>query len=284
MTLFQHTSLLHVIDARTFETEDIIRIPVVEREVSHLAPSRAPSISPASSDAFHLSTTPHPRQNSQPARAIQSIYVNSFPNGPLATRRHPHRSLRRRDGEDGENYNYGDILGLPLGENAVQENIREAFSRRAVRAYLVHRTDVYSQPAMRDTASPHFHGNNDVDVDPREDPDSMDVDEPETDCISRAPSRSSSPPPSIHLPLQTSPTPSRSTALGRYTRTRHMPHSNRRTRANPVSEQVPNPDLDIAGTCFDPQGGMIYVATTDNISEWAIRGADKRWWVRNAWA
>lgn len=280
-----------MIDARTFETEDIIRIPVVEREVSRLISSRPPSISSAPSDAAHLSATPYTRQTAPPPRAIrtqeESFYVNSFPNsGPLSTRRHPHRILRRRDGDDSEDYNYGDILDLPLGDSAVQENIREAFSRRAVRAYLAHRADMYPQPATRGTASPHLYGNNDVDGDGREDVDSMDVDEPETDCISRAPSRSSSPPPSIHLPLQTSPSPSRSTALGRYSNARHSPHPSRRTttRANLVAEQIEKPDLDIAGTCFDPQGGMIYVATTDSVSEWAVRGADKRWWGRNAWA
>ncbi|KAH0833191.1 hypothetical protein J3R83DRAFT_12220 [Lanmaoa asiatica] len=285
MTFTEHTSLLHVIDARTFETEDIIRIPnVIGREVSRLTSSCPLSISPAS-DATHLSATPPIRQIAQPPRAIrtleESFHANSFPNsGPLSTRRPPHRILRRRDGEEGEDYSYGDVLGLsPVEDSAVQENIREAFSRRAVRAYLAHRADIYPQPAMRGTASPHVYGSNDVDGDGG-DVNSMDVDEPETDCISRAPSRSSSPPPSIHLPLQTSPSPSRSTAPARYSNTRRSPHASRRTatRANFVAEQVQNPDLDIAGTCFDPLGGMIYVATTDSVSEWAVGGADKRWW------
>lgn len=248
------------------------------------------SIFPASSDTTHLSATPSIRQVAPP-RAIRTLeegfHVNSFSNSaPLATRRPSHRILRRRDGEDGGNYSYGDVLGLPPhGDSAVQENIREAFSRRAVRAYLAHRPDVYPQPTSRGTASPPVYGNNDVDGDGG-DVDSMDVDEPETDCVSRAPSRSSSPPPSIHLPLQTSASASRSTALARYSNSRHSPHASRRTtaRANFVAEQIQNADLDIAGTCFDPRGGMIYVATTDSVSEWAVRGADKRWWGRNAWA
>lgn len=262
------------------------------RDASRLTSSCPSSISPPQSDATHLSATPHIRQNAQPPRAIrtveESFHVNSLPNsGPLATRRPPHRTLRRRDGEDGEDYGHGDVLGLPpYGDSAVQENIREAFSRRAVRAYLAHRTDFYSQAVPRSSAIPHVYGNNDVDGDGGGEADSMDVDEPETECISRAPSRSSSPPPSIHLPLQTSPTPSRSTALARYSNNRHSPHASRRTttRANFVAEQIQNPDLDIAGTCFDPRGGMIYVATTDSVSEWAVRGADKRWWGRDAWA
>ncbi|KAJ3732424.1 hypothetical protein DFJ43DRAFT_1025037 [Lentinula guzmanii] len=39
-----------------------------------------------------------------------------------------------------------------------------------------------------------------------------------------------------------------------------------------------DPDLDIAGTCFDPTGGYIYVATTEGVIEWNVRGSDKRWW------
>ncbi|KAF8558135.1 hypothetical protein OG21DRAFT_1475094 [Imleria badia] len=289
MAFTEHTSLLHVIDARTFETEDIIRIPnVAGREVSRLTSPRPLSISPPSD----VSATPPVGRIAQPPRAIrtleESFHVNSFPNsGALSTRRVLHRIPRRRDGEDGEDYGYGDVHGLSsFGDSTVQENIREAFSRRAVRAYLAHRADIYPQAVVRGTASPHVYGNNDVDGDGREDADSMDVDEPETDCISRAPSRSSSPPPSIHLALHTSPSPSRSTAPGRYSNSRHSPHANRRTgtRVNSVAEQLQNPDLDIAGTCFDPHGGRIYVATTDSVSEWAVRGADKRWWGCNAWA
>jgi len=294
MTFTEHTSLLHVIDARTFETEEIIRVPnVAGREASRLTSSHPLSMSPAPSNATHISATSPPRQAAQPPRVIrtleESFRINSFPNSvPFSTRRPSHRILQRRDGEDGEDHNYEEILALPLGDSVVQENVREAFSRprRAVRPYLSHRADIYPQSSARGTANLHVHGNHDLDGDGREDVDSMDVDEPETDCISRAPSRPSSPSPSIHLPLQVSPSPSRGTALARYTNTRHSPHPGRRTttRTNPVVEQIQNPDLDIAGTCFDPQGGMIYVATTDSVSEWAVRGADKRWWGCNAWA
>ncbi|KAF8134902.1 hypothetical protein EV363DRAFT_1160252 [Boletus edulis] len=289
MTFTEHTNLLHVVDARTFETEDIIRIPnIKEREVSRLT-SHPLSISPAPSDATHPSAIAPIRQFSQTPRAIRTVeenfHVNTFANsGVLTTRRPSHRIARRRDGEDGEGYGNGDVLGLPPhGDNTVQENIREAFSRRTVRGYFAHRTDIYPQAAMRGVASPHGYGNNDVDGDGREDVDGMDVDEPETDCISHAPSRSSSPPPSVHLPLHTSPSLSRSTALARFSNARHSPHSSRRTTAK-MAEQLENPDLDIAGTCFDPHGGMIYVATTDSVSEWAVRGANKRWWGCNAWA
>lgn len=272
-----------MIDARTFETEDIIRIPsAVGREASCPTSPHPLLASPTPSD---VTATPPVRQVSQLPRVIrtseESFRASPFSNGgPLTSRRPPHRMQRRRDGEDVEDYSYGNVPGLPhLGDNTVQENIREAFSRRAVRTYLAHRGDIYPHAVIRGAASPY--GNNEVDGDGREDVDGMDVDEPEADCISRAPSRSSSPPPSAHLALHTSPSPSRNTALARYTRL--SPHVGRRPRVNFMADQLPNPDLDIAGTCFDPHGGMVYVATTDSISEWAVRGADKRWWGYSTW-
>ena len=43
-------------------------------------------------------------------------------------------------------------------------------------------------------------------------------------------------------------------------------------------------DLDIAGVCFDPSGGRVYVATTKSVAEWNVRGAEKRWWSGDEWA
>jgi len=43
-------------------------------------------------------------------------------------------------------------------------------------------------------------------------------------------------------------------------------------------------DLDLAGLCFDPSGGFLYVASTDGVAEWSVRGAEKRWWSEARWA
>ncbi|EIN09948.1 hypothetical protein PUNSTDRAFT_133719 [Punctularia strigosozonata HHB-11173 SS5] len=43
------------------------------------------------------------------------------------------------------------------------------------------------------------------------------------------------------------------------------------------------PRLDLAGICFDPSGKYVYAASTQGISEWVIRGAEKRWWNDAAW-
>lgn len=42
--------------------------------------------------------------------------------------------------------------------------------------------------------------------------------------------------------------------------------------------------LDLAGTCFDPSGRWVYVASTGGIVEWSVRGAEKTWWDEGAWA
>lgn len=43
-------------------------------------------------------------------------------------------------------------------------------------------------------------------------------------------------------------------------------------------------DQDLAGTCFDPSGEYIYVATTGGIAEWKVRGAEQRWWSEASFA
>jgi hypothetical protein len=104
------------------------------------------------------------------------------------------------------------------------------------------------------------------------DGESMEVDELETDCISsHTPSRSSSPSPSTHIPLQFSPPPSR--VVQRHHQMRH--HRRQITRKE---------DLDLAGMCFDPSGAFIYVASVDGVAEWSVRGAEKRWWCGSGWA
>ncbi|KAG1840734.1 WD40-repeat-containing domain protein [Suillus subalutaceus] len=52
-------------------------------------------------------------------------------------------------------------------------------------------------------------------------------------------------------------------------------------RAGTVAEHE---DVDIAGTCFDPTGGFLYVASTAGVAEWAVRGSEKRWWGSGQWA
>lgn len=103
---------------------------------------------------------------------------------------------------------------------------------------------------------------------------SMEVDELESDCIdSHTPSRTTSPAPapSTHIPLQVSSSPVRVVP----------PQQQPRLQRRPT---IRKDDLDIAGLCFDPSGGFIYVASVDGVAEWSIRGAEKRWWSDSQWA
>lgn len=103
------------------------------------------------------------------------------------------------------------------------------------------------------------------------DEDWMEVDELESDCASsHTPSRSSSPSPSTHIPLQISPSPLHNV---------HRYHQGRRRRTI-----TPKEDSDLAGTCFDPTGAFIYVASVDGVAEWSVQGAEKRWWFGSEWA
>lgn len=260
---------------------------VVRREASALTSPRAPSLSSRLSDASRSSPAPPSlRQVVQPPRTMRAV-EEAFRVNPTPDRsawRPSHHIVRRRDGPDNEDYAYDEVVLIHTLADNVVGDIRENLARPGFRARLPHRTETQSQP--RGGSGMYVYSGNDVQGEERED-DHMDIDEPETDCISRAPSRSSSPPPSLRLPLQPSPSPSRSITHSRYSNTRHSSRPGRRTitRDGVTTEQVvPNSDLDIAGTCFDPSGGFIYVATTDSVSEWAVRGGEKRWWGCNAWA
>lgn len=151
----------------------------------------------------------------------------------------------------------------------------------------------------------------------------MDVDEPESDCLSsHEHSRSSSPGPSApttyhrhpvnHWPALVTPreSPPRSAAR---TSTQPIRGSSRmevdmadddendiyhdheieeedreedeghEDTANDIDIAYDD-DLDLAGICFDPSGERIYVASTTSVAEWTVRGAEKRWWGAPEWA
>lgn len=118
----------------------------------------------------------------------------------------------------------------------------------------------------------------DVDVETDDGEEGADA-EVETDCLtSRAPSRAASPP----LPRQ-----------------RHITgtvvHSGVAREMGVETTSVVDEaegavvvgmpaHLDLAGTCFDPRGAWLYVASTAGIVEWGVRGGEKRWWAEAVWA
>jgi len=105
--------------------------------------------------------------------------------------------------------------------------------------------------------------------------------EVETDCLtSRAPSRAASPP----LPLPPRQRPLAATMV----HAREMGVEAGEAEVDPEADVAivvgTPPHLDLAGTCFDPRGAWLYVASTAGIVEWGVRGGEKRWWAEAVWA
>ncbi|KAI0775130.1 WD40-repeat-containing domain protein [Trametes elegans] len=310
MTFTEHTSLLHVVDARTFETEEIVRVPNFEtpayypptsmRPRSTSPVARSPTTVPASAPDLHATDPRRLVLFSGPVEETFRIPVadNSSTTSGLSGWRARMRARRvqsRRDRspeEDPDNI----VVIPPLGDREVDNNVRRLLGRRSSRTTLL-----------------------DIDADPREpldgaadeaqEGDEMDVDELENDCLSsHAPSRAGSPAPASQLSLQSSGARplellrSRPTLLAR--RESGGPYATGPrwgSASSASSSRRPRPSLgfsrergqpedsvgeeqDIAGMCFDPSGTFVYVASAKGIAEWRVRGAEQRWWTEPQWA
>ncbi|KAG6846709.1 hypothetical protein H0H93_012326 [Arthromyces matolae] len=293
MTFTEHTSLLHVVDARTFETEEIIQVPAardrssplpvpppVARSQSHLSPPayRLPR-TPLSFHSNHNSTSrvnsPSPPNAQTQARILRALgdtfRISSSYSPPSSISDSTWRALRMADSTATVS---NDILIIPpLGDPAIESDVQALLGSHGIRTQTSHGgNDEEDDP---NTGSAH----GDYEYTPRPTyvtvnpiSDDVEVDEIESDCVSassRVPSRSSSPSPSTHMPVVVSPSPARfsSPAI--------------RERVKQQAEYVD--DLDIAGTCFDPMGRHVYVATSESVVEWSVRGTDKRWWAGSEW-
>ncbi|KAH7913785.1 hypothetical protein BJ138DRAFT_1133846 [Hygrophoropsis aurantiaca] len=296
MTFTEHTNLLHVVDARTLETEEIIRVGGLSSTGRPTVPICTQPLSRSQSDPPHSTlqvSSPSLRHVTQPPRVILTLEdafrvstENSFE--PSTPRNRGYQwNINRRHGEDDDPGNM--VIIPPMGDLAVENDIREVLGHHGVRTRYMHHSSRSSLPG-RGGSIHGLHSGSDMGLgDRQENGDTdMDVDEIESDyCVSsRAPSRSSSPPPSVHLPLQPSPSralsPSRN---ARFNRQRQLNHPHRRaTVRDDIPAPPPDNDLDLAGTCFDPSGAFIYAASTEGIAEYAIRGGGKRWWDNSAWA
>jgi hypothetical protein len=231
MTYTEHTNLLHILDARTFETEEIIRVPNIS------CSQTPPAHTPASPSLRHLGGRPSAR------------------------------ATRRDDG----------IVVIP---------------QRAAPPRTMPWTNT-SPSRMSDRIGGSDEG------------DTMDLDELEVDCLSRGgspPPMNSYRPSSPYRPISPSPLSSQTyrpasppyrPASPPYHSMTPPFHPYRRTLRRTHGEEgeieragtvVEHEDVDIAGTCFDPTGGFLYVATTTGVAEWAVRGSEKRWWGSGQWA
>jgi len=120
----------------------------------------------------------------------------------------------------------------------------------------------------------------DVDVD-TDDGDEGAEAEVETDCLtSRAPSRAASPPLSRQRHFTGTVVQS---GVAREMTTSGSGADAEAEAEGAIVVGMPA-HLDLAGTCFDPRGAWLYVASTAGIVEWGVRGGEKRWWAEAVWA
>ncbi|KAI0359788.1 hypothetical protein OH77DRAFT_1393943 [Trametes cingulata] len=320
MTFTEHTSLLHVVDARTFETEEIVRVPNLDSPAYYPSVSARPrSTSPVSRSSTTVrSSSSADMMPSDPRRmvlfsgALEDTFRIPTSDGSSTTTgwrtsRRVHRLYSRGDDLPPDEDPDDIVVIPPVGDREVDNNIRRLLGRRHG-----------SRTALLD-----------ADADPREPLDGegggggggeeMDVDELESDCLSsHAPSRSGSPAPASQLSLQSSgarplellrarPTLlARRESSGPYaSASRWGPASviaaatagssssagSRRHRRGQVRdprererEEGADEEMDLAGMCFDPSGAFVYVAGVKGIAEWRVRGAEQRWWTAPEWA
>lgn len=318
MAFTEHTSMVHVVDAQTFETHEVMRMPSIPRAPSSssqyhsqsqqnatlgtaLARARArhrpyqlrTSLSPpASSQTPLFSLRSNILHNAQPGQRMLQALEDTFRVSP---RLHHALSQRGLDNvEEEENYTTHiedddggvfevdpseDVLVIPpLGDRSVEADVRALFGRHGIRTRqarvpeevpMLDEMDSGSQgqSQMFFTASGDNIEESDSEV--IHDTGMMEADELESDyCASHTPSRSPSPsPPSNAMP-------SRLSSVGA---------SRRRER---TSEREGPGDVDLAGVCFDPCGGYLYVASVDGVAEWKVNGREKRWWsdFNDGWA
>ncbi|KAL0067694.1 hypothetical protein AAF712_005134 [Marasmius tenuissimus] len=324
MTFTEHTSFLHVIDARTFESEEIVRVPPAprtstnsHRQLSSRTPSQqnlhASSQSRSRSRAFvsrpyqrpprsnprhvpvsatsHIGSTRH--DSTIPPYVVQALEdtfrissrgspdVSPSSRAIWRSRRPGSATQRSADGEYNDERYPGvsrdeeeGLFVIPqLGDREVEENVRDFLN------------NYHGLARARALGGSGFSAG---DPDGEEQDRRMDVDdmemENEWDCVSsHVPSRSSTPPPSGSVPTSArSGSNNRWRAWTRVPREMYDEEDTEMEEHGTCGTEEPAADhkfdLDIAGTCFDPSGGYIYVATTESVSEWGVRGGEKRWW------
>lgn len=195
---------------------------------------------------------------------------SSDPRTSLSSMRMRSRLRNRADTEADEDTE--PFIMIPaLGDAAVENEVRQLFGRHGIRTVG---GSTESPSGSYNSAYGNYDPSAEEERERGQERESMEVDELESDCIdSHTPSRATSPAPapSTHIPLQVSSSPVRVVP----------PQQQPRLQRRPT---IRKDDLDIAGLCFDPSGGFIYVASVDGVAEWSIRGAEKRWWSDSQWA
>ncbi|KAJ6561868.1 hypothetical protein B0H19DRAFT_89131 [Mycena capillaripes] len=243
MLFTEHTSLIHVIDARTFETEEILHMPAfpspARASTSPTSPTSPRRYGPAPVPVpvpVHISTTTTtstPSAHRPPPSAIATARI-------MRTLEDSFRVAAATGGAGGD----ADVLVIPpLGDRAVEREVRRVLGHHGVPA----RFRIEEEPEPEDDAQ--------MEVDAEGEPahrhpyvrgyaeeDGEDGEEEEDGCVSAPPAS-----------------------------------------REDLEDADLEAERNLAGACFDPSGAFIYVASDAGVAEWGVRGAEKRWWVDGAW-
>ncbi|KAJ3865900.1 hypothetical protein EV359DRAFT_37778 [Lentinula novae-zelandiae] len=294
MTFTEHTSRLHVIDARTFETEEIIQVPSIPALKQHTSPSTTArtssirhTISPRTSQTRSRSSARRDTSHSPyVVLALEDTFRIPTRVSDSAEELNASASGSWRRGDNFERDSEEDLVVIPpLGDREVEDDVRALLGSHGIRSRRLGGVGV----GISDHADETYDRNHDETMEIDDELDELGMEpEIEWDCISsHVPSRSSSPGPSLSVPPSNNRwTPwSRVEALSRIG-ARVLDRTSSGDGADDDNaegdggdhDEDYDSDLDIAGTCFDPTGGYIYAATTEGVVEWNVRGWDKRWW------
>ncbi|THH05792.1 hypothetical protein EW146_g9807 [Bondarzewia mesenterica] len=303
----QHTSLLHVVDASTFESEEIIKVPTIASDRSSSPPR--PHATSSASEAIWRFNTHHPSSSRSHTDAVgggdhvDNEYFEriSRPGLTPATatvspaRAHHFRRMRRRISPRDERSVGAEAEDETHPNFSSNDHMARSIIHNTLRRYA-QRTPTASSSSSLDDEHEQGEDMPDADVNPEDthgeerDPwgdaeldGEMDVDEDElaleleSDCIT---SRAGSPVPAApraaawSRPASTNATPPPLRPL-----TQGTPQRGDDQAAKPRID----PNLDLAGTCFDPSGRFLYVASTGGIVEWSVSRLSSRSgdWMRS---
>ncbi|KAF7976957.1 hypothetical protein HWV62_5016 [Athelia sp. TMB] len=251
----EHTARIHVVDARTFEGEEVIAMPAVpssfypgslesdgsmkEREQVHRG-TRARAPSP--NIIIHQRRIIRQRQMVLGAPQSISVPLNTVVPEPPFTSPPTQR------------------------ESPLLGSMREYASASASTGVFA--LDPEDAEAERDRER-------EMDIDAAEA-------EAEAECTpAHTPPRSRSP---IPIPFS-NPNPGEEInfSANYMARSLYSPEANREQFGEEKVCREAEREADLAGLCVDPTGGFVYVASTAGIAEWEVRGREERWWRGGEW-
>ncbi|KAJ7249188.1 hypothetical protein B0H12DRAFT_1122248 [Mycena haematopus] len=256
MLFTEHTSLIHVIDARTFEAEEILHMPAF--------PVPPPAHPPPTTRARYGPPPPSVQRTPSALATAASPSASGHRTTP-ATPSSSHRTRIVRTLEDAFRVaaaGDADVLDIPpLGDRAVEREVRRVLGHHGVPARF-RREDEMDVDSDHADLHPRPHAGrggggdeSDEEIEDGEHECDVDID---LDGILSA-----------RTPAMLDLNPNSDLDLDMDT--------------EPNQERDADEERNIAGACFDPHGAYIYVASDTGVAEWGVRGAEKRWWVDGAW-